>query len=157
MKKIMSMLLAVMTVISLFAVSSFAAEGKDYNLRVLTFEEHLQARPRPHCVVRNRRDDATRIRVVLHLVPSAGAEDLPSLRIGLRVSREELGGGPVPRVVLGGLRRVEAGANPPWEREPGTDRGVLSPKQVQHTAPPDAILVTLRGHRRPCVARFEAK
>ena len=39
MKKIMSMLLAVMTVISLFAVSSFAAEGKDYNLRVLTFED----------------------------------------------------------------------------------------------------------------------
>ena len=39
MKKIMSMLLAVMTVISLFAVSAFAAEGKDYNLRVLTFED----------------------------------------------------------------------------------------------------------------------
>ena len=39
MKKIMSMLLAVMTVISLFAVYSFAAEGKDYNLRVLTFED----------------------------------------------------------------------------------------------------------------------
>ena len=39
MKKIMSILLAVMTVISLFAVSSFAAEGKDYNLRVLTFED----------------------------------------------------------------------------------------------------------------------
>ena len=39
MKKIMSVLLAAMTVISLFAVSAFAAEGKDYNLRVLTFED----------------------------------------------------------------------------------------------------------------------
>ena len=39
MKKIMSLLLAAMMVLSLFAVSAFAAERKDYNLRVLTFED----------------------------------------------------------------------------------------------------------------------
>lgn len=38
MKKIMSLLLAAMMVLSLFAVSAFAAERKDYTLRVLTFE-----------------------------------------------------------------------------------------------------------------------
>ena len=39
MKKIMSLLLAAMMVISLFAVSAFAADRKDYTLRVLTFED----------------------------------------------------------------------------------------------------------------------
>lgn len=39
MKKIFSLLLAAMMVISLFAVSALAAERKDYNLRVLTFED----------------------------------------------------------------------------------------------------------------------
>ena len=39
MKKIISVLLAVMMVLSICAVSAFAAERKDYNLRVLTFED----------------------------------------------------------------------------------------------------------------------
>ena len=39
MKKIISLLLAVMMVLSICAVSAFAAERKDYNLRVLTFED----------------------------------------------------------------------------------------------------------------------
>ena len=39
MKKIISLLLAVMMVLSICAVSPFAAERKDYNLRVLTFED----------------------------------------------------------------------------------------------------------------------
>ena len=39
MKKIMSLLLAAMMVLSLFAVSAFAAERKDYTLRILTFED----------------------------------------------------------------------------------------------------------------------
>lgn len=39
MKKIMSLLLAAMMVLSICAVSAFAAERKDYNLRVLTFED----------------------------------------------------------------------------------------------------------------------
>ena len=39
MKKILSLLLAAMMIVSIFAVSAFAWERKDYNLRVLTFED----------------------------------------------------------------------------------------------------------------------
>lgn len=39
MKKILSLLLAAMMIVSVFAVSAFAWERKDYDLRVLTFED----------------------------------------------------------------------------------------------------------------------
>ena len=95
----------------------------DLVVDLLRIEEHLQPRSCPYCVVRQGRDDPSRIRVVLHLVAGACAERLPHRRIGLGIGGEELCRRPVLGVVLGGLRRIEARLDPPWNAEDGANNG----------------------------------